>query len=286
MTAGAPPAARLRPAPPRRPSTLATVVKIVTVVLVAGALGVVIAIVVKKRVDTGAWQLPTTRDFVQVRDHVAEKIGVAPSEPPVARVIFLDRRPRTVRPGTDDAPTGTSSVVAHQGTVERKLPGWKGSDKAWKQMVACVQKLFAPFDVTVTDEEPTTPEHALVVVGGKPKDLGVKDTRVAGLAPFNGLVIPRPVVFAFAATQSHQAQAVCETIGMEVAHAYGLDHEYLCSDVMSYLKPCGKRKFVDKDARCGEHKARDCAASAGPTQNSHRRLLAVFGPRPPAPQTP
>jgi hypothetical protein len=178
---------------------------------------------------------------------VADRLGVG-SPPPVARVIFLDRRPRTIGPGTDDAAAGRSSVVAHQGTATRALPGWKGSDKAWGQLVTCVQRLFAPFDVVVTDQPPSSADHVLVVVGGRPKDLGVKDSRVAGLAPFSGGVIPRAVVFAFAATQRHQPQAVCETIGMEVAHAFGLDHAYLCSDVMSYLKPCGKRGFVDRDA--------------------------------------
>ena len=77
-----------------------------------------------------------------------------------------------------------------------------------------------------------------------------------GLAPFNGDVIARPVVFAFAAQLGNSVTQVCETIGMEVAHAYGLDHGYLCSDVMTYLRPCGPKKFVDKDVRCGEGKAR------------------------------
>ena len=41
-----------------------------------------------------------------------------------------------------------------------------------------------------------------------------------------------------------------------------------------------KIRFVDKDARCGEEKARPCAGGAE-TQNSHRRLLDVLGPRTP-----
>lgn len=262
---------------PRR-SRLAVIALAALATIAVLALAVVIAVIVDKRLTTGTWQAPSAADFVQVGDRVADRLGVG-SPPPVARVIFLDRRPRTIGPGTDDAAAGRSSVVAHQGTSTRALPGWKGSDKAWGQLVTCVQKLFAPFDVVVTDQPPSSADHVLVVVGGRPKDLGVKDSRVAGLAPFSGGVIPRAVVFAFAATQRHQPQAVCETIGMEVAHAFGLDHAYLCSDVMSYLKPCGKRGFVDRDARCGEHKPRDCAAGAGPTQNSHRRLLAVFGPR-------
>ena len=61
------------------------------------------------------------------------------------------------------------------------------------------------------------------------------------------------------------------------AHAYGLDHGYLCKDTMTYLSGCGNKSFVDKDVRCGEKKARDCA-DGKPTQNSYRRLLSVLGP--------
>jgi hypothetical protein len=279
MTAGPPappPAPRPAPRGRRWPRRLAT---IATVGVLAIAIGVGVALVLVKRVRSGQWQAPSAADFVQVGDRVADRLGVG-SPPPVARVIFLDRRPRTIGPGTDDAAAGRSSVVAHQGTATRALPGWKGSDKAWGQLVTCVQKLFAPFDVVVTDQPPSSADHVLVVVGGRPKDLGVKDSRVAGLAPFSGGVIPRAVVFAFAATQRHQPQAVCETIGMEVAHAFGLDHAYLCSDVMSYLKPCGKRGFVDKRrAGAASRRPRDVRGGAGPTQNSFRRLLAVLGPR-------
>ncbi|MBK9032737.1 MAG: hypothetical protein IPL61_15955 [Myxococcales bacterium] len=269
------------PRPPGR-RWLRRLVTFVTAGLVAVAVGVLAAVLVVKRMRTGTWQPPTVDDLADVKRAVVQRID-PPPPPPVPRVIFLDRSPRTISPGVDDAAVGVSSVIAHQGDLPRSVPGWKGTAKGWKDLVACVQKMFAPFDVVVTDQPPTTPEHILVAVGGRPKDIGVKDAQVAGLAPFSGEVIPRAVVFAFAATQSHQAQGVCETLAMEVAHAYGLDHEYLCSDVMSYLRPCGKRKFVDKDARCGEKKARDCAGGA-PTQNSHRRLLSVLGP--PAPATP
>jgi len=88
------------------------------------------------------------------------------------------------------------------------------------------------------------------------------------------------MIFAFSATNSNDVQATCETIAMEVAHAYGLDHEYLCKDVMTYLRGCGKKSFVDADAPCGESKKRTCEGGA-PTQNSYQRLLKVLGPAKP-----
>lgn len=272
-------APRPAPPPPARSSWPRRLATIATVGLVAIAIGVAVALVIVKRVRTGQWRAPTVDDLAAIKRDVAARLD---GPPPVPRVIFLDPRPRTLTAGTDDAAAGSSSVIAHQGDAPRTVPGWKGTAKQWRDLMTCVRAQFAAFAVEVTDAVPTTREHVLVAVGGRPKDIGVKDAQVAGLAPFNGEVIPRAVVFAFAATQSHQPRGVCETIAMEVAHAYGLDHEYLCSDVMSYLKPCGKRRFVDKDAPCGEKKARPCAGGAA-TQNSFRRLLAVLGPRPPAP---
>lgn len=248
-------------------------IALVALVTVMG--GVVLGLFVVKRIETGGWHMLDKGDFVRVRDRV---VGEPP--PSASRVIYLARAPMTLAPGEDDAAVGRSSVVASQGSVEVKVPGWKGTDKGWTQLVACVRKLFAPFDVEVTDKRPDTDDFVLVAVGGRPADIGMKNPRIGGLAPFNGEVIPRPVVFAFAQQLGNKVTPICETIGMEVAHAYGLDHGYLCKDVMTYLKPCGPKSFVDQDIPCGEAKKRPCAGGA-PTQNSFRRLLAVLGPRRP-----
>jgi hypothetical protein len=251
---------------------------IVTAAALAVAIGVIVAVVIVKRMRTGRWQLPARRDLAEVGERVAARID---GPPPVPRVIFLDPRPGTITPGVDDAAAGSSSVVMHQGDAPRALPGWKGTAKAWRQLTACVAEAFAPFAVTVTDQAPATREHVRVMVGGKPRDIGVGDKQVAGLAPFSGEVIPRAIVFAFAAAQGHSPRPVCETIAMEVAHAYGLDHQYLCKDFMTYLTPCGRRRFVDQDAPCGEKKPRPCAGGAA-NQNSYRKLLAAVGSRPPS----
>ena len=50
------------------------------------------------------------------------------------------------------------------------------------------------------------------------------------------------------------------------------------NDVMTYLSGCGKKRFVRADVRCGENKRRDCDSGEA-TQNSHKRLLDVLGPR-------
>ncbi|MCB9561551.1 MAG: hypothetical protein H6709_09305 [Kofleriaceae bacterium] len=242
------------------------------------AIGAYVGLVVVRRVETGRWEMPDPADVVTI---------VRPAKPRgPSRVIFLEGAPVTLSPGDDDASRGLSSVLrANHPDGPVTLPGWKGSKASWKKLVTCVRKLFAPFDVEVTDQRPTTDDFILVAVGGKPADIGVEQKRITGLAPFNGGIIPRAVVFGFAGAMSHKVTTTCETIGMEVAHAYGLDHEYLCKDVMTYLAPCGAKSFVDKDVACGEGKKRACEGGAA-TQNSYRRLLDALGPAPPPPAKP
>lgn len=234
--------------------------------------GVVLGLFVVKRLESGDWQMLDRGDFVKVRERLAGEPG-GPS-----RIIYLARTPQEFTPGEDNAAGRVSSVVAAKANAPVEVPGWKGSDKGWRQVVACVRKLWAPFNVEIVEERPQGDDFILVAVGGRPTDIGEKNKRVGGLAPFSGDVIPKAVVFVFAQQLGHQVTPVCETIGMEVAHAYGLDHEYDCKDVMTYLKPCGAKRFVDKDVPCGEGKKRPCAGGEE-TQNSFRRLMKVLGPK-------
>ena len=227
----------MKPSKPRRGHRILWVVAITAFVLIVGA---VIAVAVSIRVETGEWRMPEKDDFVRI----ARRLDHKPS-----KTIFLERRAIDLTPGEDDAAKGVSSVLANASNQPAKTKAWAGGDKKWKQLVGCVKQMFSPFDVVVTDERPTEDNFLMVAVGGKPTDIGIKDSHhVSGLAPFNGSVIPRAIVFAFAATNNHDVQTTCETIAMEVAHAYGLDHEYLCKDVMTYLRSCGKKSFVDADA--------------------------------------
>jgi hypothetical protein len=239
-------------------------------VLIAMTVSVVAAVMVSIRVESGEWRAPTKQDFVRI----ARRLDDKPS-----KVIYLERRSIELKPGDDYAAAGLSSVVANAGNTPVKTRGFTGGDAKWKSIMSCVTKMFAPFDVKITDQRPTGDDFMMAVIGGKPADLGIVDGHhVSGLAPFNGHVIPRAVVFGFAATVDNDPRAVCETIAMEIAHAYGLDHQYLCKDVMTYLRGCGKKTFVNADAPCGESKKRNCEGGA-PTQNSFRRLVEVLGAR-------
>ena len=64
-------------------------------------------------------------------------------------------------------------------------------------------------------------------------------------------------------------------MAQEIAHSYGLDHELLAPDPMSYLPYSGHRTFQDQVASCGESTPRPCAC--GPTQSSYQLLLERLG---------
>jgi hypothetical protein len=197
----------------------------------------------------------------------------------VMRTIFLERKGGTITGGVDDSENNVSSILEYNKKPKAVIPPFKGSDATWKKFVACVRDKFAPFDIAVVDERPKA-DFVLTMVGGTP-DLVGAGKNVTGLAPFNGEPIEDPVVFVFSRAMKENVRAMCETAAMEIAHAYGLDHEYLCKDPMTYLPPCGEKQFQNVDAPCGEKKKRPCAGGAL-TQNSYARLLEELGPAPTA----
>jgi hypothetical protein len=240
------------------------------------AAAAIVVVVVDVRVTTGVWRLPHKSDFVRAEHdlvRIARRLGHKPS-----KTIYLERGPVDIAPGEDDSAAGLSGVLANNANRPIKTRGWSGGKVQWAKIVGCVQHELGAFDVAVTDKRPVTDDFVLVAVGGYPTDVGLKDKTIAGIAPFSGEVIPRPIVFAFSAQIENDVGETCEVIAHEVAHTYGADHEFLCEDVMTYLSGCGHKVFVDKDAPCGEKATRECEGGQA-TQNSYRRLLTVLGTR-------
>jgi hypothetical protein len=231
-------------------------------------------------VYTGQLGLEDLRDHLPDGDDLRRVEDVAPEAGPrePARVIYLHRGPLALTGGADASHHNRSSVVFSSGLKDVAMPGFSGPDRTWREVVRCVRTQFAPFAVEVTDVRPEKPGYALVAIGGSPNDLKVDNQRITGLAPFSGGVVPDPVVFAFSKAMRNRVRAICETVAMEVAHAYGLDHTRHCPDVMSYGGDCGAKTFVDRDAACGERADRVCA-SGQPIQNSFKMMEAVLGLR-------
>ena len=242
-----------------------------------------VTLIVVRRARTGDWSAPNKDDLKAIQsgarravEHAKEKVlGETPGP---SKVVFINGAGGELLAGTDDAPRGVSSILLSGTKSKVKVAKWSGSARSWGKLLACLKDQFKQFDVEVTDVRPATGDFMMAMVGGRARDIGSSSNHFGGLAPFNGEVIPRAIVFAFSRTLKNRVQTICETLAMEIAHAYGLDHSYYCPDVMTYRRGCGKKRFRDKDVPCGEKKKRVCKGGKA-TQNSVQRLLTVLGPK-------
>lgn len=191
-----------------------------------------------------------------------------------AGTIFLERCAGgcTYFPGFDDSRTNHSSLLSQTSS----LPAFAHGDAAWADLLACVRRAYAPFDVAVTDADPGAADHWEIVVAGSPQDIGMQ-SGVAGVSPYTCAVIQNGIAFAFAAVHFNMLD-LCWTTVQESAHLFGLDHELLQRDPMTYLTGCMEKVFAPVDAPCGESAARNCCfGSGGPTQNSFAMVTAALG---------
>jgi hypothetical protein len=201
------------------------------------------------------------REFVagapDPRGHVlARQVMPATASTDVSRVIYLNNNGVTLHPGDNDASTQTSSIV----TEETDIGGWDIDQDSWNQLVGCVTDMYSRWNITVTDQDPgASVSHIEALIGGSPLDLGLPDN-VAGISPFTSDcgVIPNSIVFTFTDILDDNPQLVCEIISQEIAHSFGLDHELLAEDPMTYLDYAGPRTFQDSMAHCGEYDEREC----------------------------
>ena len=195
-----------------------------------------------------------------------------------SRVIYLNHQTVTLSPGANDARAQKSSLVARPTT----FAGWTPAADMWADTVACVQEIWAPFAVTVTDADPGNVPHIEAVFAGTPDQAGMQ-ANVAGVSPFTSDcgIIDNSIVFTFApAIKNITAREACEIMSQEIAHSYGLDHELLASDPMTYLGYNGDRAFQDQTVSCGEYTARPCGLSGTvcrPNQNSVELLYQRVG---------
>lgn len=204
---------------------------------------------------------------------------VAASARAQSRVLYLNHDGAILRPGDNDSARQRSSIVA----LPSLVAGWDVDDDTWADTVACVAEIYAPFDVTVTDEDPGDVPHIEALVGGHPADLGLPDN-VAGVSPFatDCSIIENSIVFTFTDVLPDDPRTVCEVMAQEIAHSFGLDHEMLPSDPMTYLDYDGERTFRDEMAACGEYAGRKCGINGTmcrQRQNSVALLRERLGAR-------
>jgi hypothetical protein len=194
-----------------------------------------------------------------------------------SKVIYLNKNGVTLSPGDNDSRTNKSTIV----TTTTAIPAWNVSAANWASTVSCMKDLFKGFNVTVTDVDPGNVPHMEAVFGGTPQQVGM-DANTAGVSPFtlDCSIIENSVVFTFTGAFQMTPREACEIMAQEVAHSYGLDHELLASDPMTYLNYNGNRAFQNQTASCGESTARQCGINGSvcrANQNSVTLLTERLG---------
>lgn len=220
---------------------------------------------------------PSTIDDLRFARQVLPPSDLPPGTSALAqsRVIYLNKGGVTLQPGTNDARTNRSSIATQSTTIAP----WAVSATTWSATVSCMRDLFAAYDVTVVESDPGAVPHIEAVFGGSPGQLGM-DPNVAGVSPFttNCGVIENSIVFTFTDVIPQDARLACEIMAQEVAHSYGLDHELLASDPMTYLTYDGNRAFQNQTASCGESTTRPCGIN-GSTCRANQNSVALLTER-------
>jgi uncharacterized protein (TIGR03382 family) len=245
------------------------------------------AIVFSLALVSGVARAEPTSTYPWISDTTAGRLEflrqLVPAEPVAAtglartHTIYLNHTGALLTPGFNDSQANTSTIV----TRATQVPGWNASAADWAATVSCMKDIWSRFDVTITDVDPGATPHMEALFARSPADVGIT-TNVGGISPFSAScsVIEGSIVFAFTDSLPRQPRVICEVMSQEVAHSYGLDHELVASDPMTYLAFTGNREFQDRDASCGESTARPCgigAVSCRATQNSVQLLLSRLG---------
>jgi hypothetical protein len=193
------------------------------------------------------------------------------------RTLYLDRDGGTLTPGANNSQANTTTLVDQMSTIA----GWSVDDAGWAETVACVRAMWSHFDIEITDVDPGTTPHIQVHIGGSPTSIGFPP-KIGGVSPMaiDCSIVEHSIVFVFPQNLRNDPQTICEVVGQEVGHSYGLDHELEPSDPMTYLSFIGDRTFQDKTASCGESSPRPCGIgghTCRANQNSFRLLLDRLG---------
>lgn len=190
-----------------------------------------------------------------------------------SRTIYLNKNGVTLQPAAVNDARSNRSTIAEKITT---IPPWAIDAAAWSATVGCVRELFAPFAVTIVTEDPGSAPHLEAVFGGTPALLGLP-TNIAGISPFTSScsVIESSMVFVFTQSFTASPRTYCEVMAQELAHSYGLDHELLASDPMTYLSFDGKRAFQETLAPCGEYAERPCGIGAVSCRAKQSSLLLL-----------
>jgi hypothetical protein len=239
------------------------------------------------RAEFGGETSPLVNDIqIMDGDAIGGRYGEALDAPPARarQVIWVNMEGGTYTGtrGSDDSAQRRSWIIGKRGYSSRQFRPY-GTAAERDEVFNGVRDLFARFNVLVTRQRPTSGDFVDCIVTASPgSTIGCS---CGGIAPMrnNCSVITKAIVFVFA-SRLGSTRRIAEVAAQEIGHAFGLEHELLKEDPMSYLAYAQGKTFQDKYAPCGEYQARAC--QCGGTQNTVQELLRKFGRREGAEPTP
>lgn len=242
----------------------------------------------------GADSCGTTRTPIAVATPEAK---IAPANPSAARTIYLNRNGGTynITNSATNAATNTANTIAagdgriHMGAV---IPPLEPSFD-WPYIVACVKKQYKPYNVTITETEPTSGTYVEAVVGGSGATTGWSaSSGILGVAAADSFcrVTENGIAFSFSTNHIGIAKAndeLCATVAHEIGHLLSLEHEISGPDTMSYVPfaSVNQKSFTSANSQCGTTSQDTTTCScpttgAGQVTNSGMRLTQYLGLRP------
>ncbi len=168
----------------------------------------------------------------------------------------------SVKTGSPDARTDTSDIPNRAST----LSAYSYGTTSWTSVMSCMKNVMSRFNITVTDQRPSSGDYFQVMIAGSPSDLGLSSD-IGGIADFNcqspgqcfGSYVSDDLVFAFSEAFGGSVNDICATAAQEIAHAWNLDHVVDASDPMTYNNYTGIRQYHDNET-CGS----DCVSGQSP----------------------
>lgn len=151
---------------------------------------------------------------------------------PRKHTLFLNFGGGMLYTGADNS-AENRSTLAKQGVY----PTFGGGESVALSIIQAVEADFAPFGIRIMYESRPnkTVPYTMEMVGGSWTDTTI-DSAAGGVAPGAdcGALGQRHVVYTF--SNGGSVLGAASTIAQEAGHAYGLDHTFDCTSVMSY---CG-----------------------------------------------
>jgi hypothetical protein len=146
------------------------------------------------------------------------------------------------------------------------------------EVVACVRDVMRPYRIAVLTDDPSPQPHQEHIIAGTPVQAGFGNG-TGGVSPWVcGSGIQNSISFTFAEIVGPDVLELCWTASHEIGHQFGLEHEFLSSDPMTYLETETFKFYQDALADCGEFTARNCECRDG--QNTHAHLALRVGLEP------